>query len=453
VTAPPLKRSNINFAIRVFLDRLATDNGGATQAAPDLGPGNAYEYGKQYDPFNLGVGADCSGSAGIFIGAALYGPQGMKWDRLFTTESFPGPFPGFRQVSRDDLLNNYYPIKVCIGHHGGGEDSHMHISIDGVVMESNGSSGTCTAGHGAMSDTDPYWNDWWVYDGPIIEDTAWRQPMSYSRGLDYAGGRISGASLRANGISFVCRYLTDGGPGLPGKQLLPDEFADLIANGIAVVFNWETTADRMLDGYGAGVADAQQGLAYVRSLPGAPQDPVIYFSCDFDEAPSQDQAVEDYLRGAASVLGGMDKVGIYGAYYICTRAQAAVGVKYIWQTEAWSGGNITSAANIVQRNGLGYFYVDGVQCDINEAHTDDFGQFLPGAPSAPSDPAPAPADPAPAAGIFAVAKPADQAGQVSFMYDQMMIRWGFLGGRTEAEVLGAIAEKLGVPGCVDPLKN
>lgn len=447
--APALKRSNINFAWRVFLDRLATDNGGATLAAPDLGPGNEYEYGEQYDPYNLGKGADCSGSAGIFIGAAVNGPAGMKWARLFSTETFPGPFAGlFRQVSQAEFLKSTAPIKVAIGHHGGGEDSHMHISIDGIVMESNGSSGTCTAGHGAMTDTDPYWNDWWVYDGGIEEDTTRRQPMGYPRGLDYAGGRISGATLKANGIAFVCRYLTDGGSGLPGKQLLPDEFADLVANGIAVVFNFETTADRMLDGYDAGVADAQYSLNYIRSLPGGPQNPVVYFSCDFDEAPNQDQAVEDYLRGAASVLGGMDKVGIYGAFYICTRAQAAVGVKYIWQTEAWSGGNITSAVNIMQRNGLGFATVGGVQCDVNEAHTDDFGQFVPGAPVVDQ-----PAPPADAPNAPAIPKPADDLALDGQVWDQMLLRWDMLGKRTPVEVWAAIGEKLGVPGCFDPLRS
>ena len=37
-------------------------------------------------------------------------------------------------------------------------------------------------------------------------------------------------------------------------------------------------------------------------------------------------------------------------------------------------------ANIMQRNGLGYMTIDGIQRDINEAHTDDIGAFVPGAP-------------------------------------------------------------------------
>jgi hypothetical protein len=58
-----------------------------------------------------------------------------------------------------------------------------------------------------------------------------------------------------------------------------------------------------------------------------------------------------------------------------TRALDAGVVTYAWQTEAWSGGNIDSRVNIVQRNSLGYTWVDGVECDVDEAHTADYGQW------------------------------------------------------------------------------
>lgn len=351
-------RSNINFAKKLFLDRL----------------GDRYLYGGVFDPFRLNISADCSGLCGIVIGAALYG-TGMSWGRKFSTESFPGPFSGFRKTTRADLEKGNYPIKVMIHHGGGGPNSHMAMILDGVMMESNGSHGVCTTPDKTTSMS--YWNAFWVYDDKIIDDTSWRQPMSMPFGVDYAGGRISAAALKAAGVSFVCRYLTDGGSALPGKLLLPDEFVDLTSNGIDVVFNWETTATFMLNGWNQGVQDATRALRYIRALPGVPEGfwPIVYFSCDFDEAPHQDAVVQSYLEGAASVLNGMDHVGIYGAYWVSTRMQKACGVKYIWQTEAWSGGNVTSAVNIMQRNGAGFKYISGVQCDINEAHTEDFGQY------------------------------------------------------------------------------
>lgn len=431
-----LLRSNIEFAKRVFLDRLTTDAQPLLQPAHiDEGPGDEYEYAGVFDPYNFGIGADCSGLCGIVLGAAINGPNAMSWSRLFSTETFPGPLPGFRRTTQADLVNGNYPLKVCIMHGGGGPDSHMACQIDGWDMESNGDYGVCTMPPEITGIASNYWDTWWVWDGPITEDTTWRQPMSYPRGLDYAGGHISGASLAANGISFVCRYLSSGGSSLPYKQLTADEFADLTAHKIPVVFNWETTSNFMLGGFSAGIADAQTALTYIQSLPGVPHgyQPTVYFSCDFDEAPDQDTPVEQYLEGAASVLGGMDHVGIYGAYYICTRAQAVTGVKYIWQTEAWSGGYITSAVNIMQRNSLGYQTIDGVQCDINEAHTDDIGAFVPSAPAPAPPPTPAPS------GLIPPDKPTDPNQLISEIWDQLRISWPQLGNRT---LVDAVAELL-----------
>lgn len=380
-----LLRSNIEFAKRVFLDRLTTDQ--QPLADPkniDGGPGDEYSYAGVGDCTNFGIGFDCSGLCGVVLAIAVYGPQyfaGKGYFRLFSTETFPGPLQGFRRTTWADCVNGDYPIKVMIMHGGGGPDSHMACWIDGWNMESN-SSGLCTDPGEVTGVASNYWNDWWVFDGPITEDTTYRTPMTYPRGLDYAGGRISGASLKANGISFVCRYLTDGGAGLPGKQLLPDEFADLNANGIKVAFNWETTANFMLNGAAQGTSDAQQALNYIRSLPGVPADyqPVVYFSADFDATPEQQQPINEYLSAAAQVLGGTQYVGIYGGYWPLSRALDAGVCKYAWQTEAWSGGNVDSRINIMQRNGLGYQTLDGVQCDIDEAHADDFGQFVPPPP-------------------------------------------------------------------------
>lgn len=370
-----LKRSNVEFSKRVFLDRLTVDDQGvADKLRPDNGPGNDYEYGGVFNPFNLGVGADCSGIAGTAISAALYG-SGMQWARFFSTESFPGPFAGFKKVGKATLLQSNSPIKVAIMHGGGGPNSHMNIEIDGVLMESSGSYGVCTTGSGAIPQNSNFWNAWWIYDGKIIEDTTWRQPMEYLQGVDYAGGRISGADLKKAGVKFVCRYLTDGGKQLPGKQLLANEFDDLMKNDIAVVFNWETTANFMLGGAAQAERDAATALNYIRSLPGAPQHPVVYFSADWDATPAQQVPINAYLAKAAEILGGPDKVGIYGGYWPLSRALNAGVCKYAWQTEAWSGGNVDSRINIMQRNRLGYKYIAGIPCDVNEAHTDDFGQW------------------------------------------------------------------------------
>lgn len=190
-------------------------------------------------------------------------------------------------------------------------------------------------------------------------------------GLDYAGGRPDPEAIRAAGFDFVVRYLSDGGPGLPGKLLTPDEADALRAAGVDIVSNWETTADRMRAGYDAGVYDATAARAQVLTCGGRPDRP-IYFSADWDAAPEDQTAIDDYLRGAASVLGAHN-VGIYGGYWPASRALNDGVAEWEWQTDAWSGGQADDRRKMHQR--IGTAVVDGVQCDINEALADDFGQW------------------------------------------------------------------------------
>jgi hypothetical protein len=397
-TPAPL-RSNVEFAKRVFLDRLTTDAQPLLQPANiDEGPGDEYDYAGVGDSGNFGVGFDCSGLDGVVLAIAIFGPRyfaGTGYTRLFSTETFPGPLPGFRRTTQADLLAGDYPIKVCIGHYGGGPDSHMACQIDGWDMESNGDFGVCTEPPQITGIGSSYWNDWWVWDGQITEDTNWRQPMTYPRGLDYAGGDIAGADLTGAGITFVCRYVASGGTELPAKQLTAGEFTDLVNNGIGVVFNWEVDASAALNGASQGTADAQAALANVLALPGIPQgyQPVIYFSVDFDATPDNQTPINAYLQAAAAVLGGAAFVGIYGGYWPLSRALDAGVCQWAWQTEAWSGGNIDSRVNIMQRNSLGYQTIGGVQADVDEAHTANFGQFTPAAAPPPPPPPPAAPDP------------------------------------------------------------
>lgn len=196
-------------------------------------------------------------------------------------------------------------------------------------------------------------------------------------GLDYAGDRPGGAAIAAAGYGFVVRYLTTGGPGLPGKLLTLPEYADLQSHGVAIAVNWETSADRMKTGHGAGVSDAQAADVVVRAL-GHPSDRPIYFSADFDATPADQAEIDDYLRGVASVIG-LSRAGVYGGYYVVKRCLDNHTATWAWQTMAWSGGQVDPRAHLVQR--IGYVTVGGVQCDVNEAMQADFGQHLGSAPT------------------------------------------------------------------------
>lgn len=190
-------------------------------------------------------------------------------------------------------------------------------------------------------------------------------------GVDYAGGKPGGAALAAAGFSFAARYLTSGGPGLPGKLLTPQEYLDLQAHGIAVVANWETTATRMLGGFNAGVLDAQSAQAQL-VVVGHPLDRPVFFSADWDATPTQQAPIDAYLRGAATVLGAQ-RVGVYSGYWVVSRCLDNGSAVWAWQAMAWSGGNVDPRAHLVQH--IETVVVDGVECDVNQAQQlPDYGQ-------------------------------------------------------------------------------
>lgn len=195
-------------------------------------------------------------------------------------------------------------------------------------------------------------------------------------GLDYAGGRPGGAAIVANGYQFVVRYLSSGGPGLPGKLLTADEYADLQRAGVAVACNWETSETRMLGGRAAGHSDALAAAAVCLAL-GHPTDRPIYFSADWDASPAQQTAIDDYLAGAADAIG-LARVGVYGGYWVVKRCLDNGTARWAWQASAWSPTNpdgsrkVDPRAHLFQR--LTGAIVNGVPCDINEARQLDFGQ-------------------------------------------------------------------------------
>jgi murein DD-endopeptidase MepM/ murein hydrolase activator NlpD len=198
-------------------------------------------------------------------------------------------------------------------------------------------------------------------------------------GLDYAAGRPAAANIVGAGYQFVVRYLTDGGPELPGKLLTPGEAMALADAGVFIVSNFETTADRALAGWDAGAEDAARAIGQVLDCGGRHDRP-IYFSVDFDATPEQQTVIDEYLMGAASVISG-EWVGIYAGYWPLKRALDAGTAAWGWQTQAWSGGLVDERAKLLQLNNDGYATIDGIDCDQNVAMASDYGQWLPAPPA------------------------------------------------------------------------
>jgi hypothetical protein len=146
----------------------------------------------------------------------------------------------------------------------------------------------------------------------------------------------------------------------------------LKAAGIRIVSNFECWADRPLDGYSAGVADAKVAVKNTVNA-GGPSNAVIYFSVDFDATSAQLRGpVADYFLGAISVIG-INRVGVYGGYRTIGSLANQGLATWLWQTYAWSSGNWDPRANIRQvRNGVA---VCGGDTDIDEQHTASIGAW------------------------------------------------------------------------------
>jgi hypothetical protein len=179
--------------------------------------------------------------------------------------------------------------------------------------------------------------------------------------MDYEGG-LSIATLQANGVQFVCRYLSDGLP----KDITKQELDSLLGAGIAVVLNWETNGQTPSSAQGAADARAAQQEAATLGLG----DAVIYFSADFDPTDKTDE-INAYMTGVASVLG-KERTGLYSGYAgIQAYFDAGIG-DYGWQTYAWSSGQWDTRAQLQQWNNSVVW--DGTQVDQDRATTTDYGQ-------------------------------------------------------------------------------
>ena len=184
--APPgIPQANVDLAMSIFKARI----------------GNPYVYGGAWSPTDIHAGTDCSGMVGCILEALTKGPA-MSWAHNVTTESWgynygadlavpvgtvgpygtvcvgdaqPGPAPTVYppQIPADAAAVIY------LMHGGGGENSHVMISVAGTTMETGGPHND-TGGVGkyaspngpATATDDPEWTDIWVLPGPIVPAAA-----------------------------------------------------------------------------------------------------------------------------------------------------------------------------------------------------------------------------------------------------------------------------------------
>lgn len=224
--------------------------------------------------------------------------------------------------------------------------------------------------------------------------------MTVIEGVDFSRGGIpSAASLRAEGKHFKGRYaVSDKSPD--GRGYTASEYKQDVADGFDMFLFWEGQESGMLGGFAAGVAAAQNAQGNIELALMPPTIPV-YFACDFDATPEQQAAIDDYLRGCASVIG-LPRTKIYGGFWVVSRCIANGTASGSCQTSAWSGGQWFAGNDLEQ---YGYnLIIDGVNCDAVRALKDNYGQaskFVaqPPHPDPVPEPAPKPKPPTTVPGI------------------------------------------------------
>lgn len=192
-------------------------------------------------------------------------------------------------------------------------------------------------------------------------------------GVDYSATAHalspSVTSLQDYGKRFVGRYIVnDKSPG--GRGITAAEYQRMTAGGIEVFLYWESSAAWMAEGFAAGVVAATNAMNNLRAV-GMPLEMPVYFACDWDAEPWQQDAIDDCLRGCASVIG-LERVGLYAGVYPLRRAMQNGTATWFCQTSAWSGGQILDGIHLYQ---YAYNqYIDGTNCDWVRAYQENYGQ-------------------------------------------------------------------------------
>jgi hypothetical protein len=156
---------------------------------------------------------------------------------------------------------------------------------------------------------------------------------------DYSFAHPEPTAFKLAGYDVVLRYLSH----TDDKNLTHPEAKALRRAGLSVGLVWETTADRALAGNPAGNQDRIDAEAMAAAL-GYPKTCVIFYAVDTDVSPD---AVDEYFGNVAK--GATHPVGVYGSLRVCEGMRAAGHVTYLWQTEAWSGTDVSKHAHIYQR--------------------------------------------------------------------------------------------------------
>ena len=210
-----------------------------------------------------------------------------------------------------------------------------------------------------------------------------------TKGCDFTSRSLTGATLKADGYAFCCRYVLNAPGGTLDKQMSAAEVREKSAHGIRIVSNFEWQAVPP-NSRATGKEHATACKAQLRRLR-APAWAPVYYSVDTAAHADDFNA---YARGWRDVYPA-DQLGVYGDGALFRQLKADGFVKYAWQSMSFSfPGNHNAdgrtwnhaGADIIQ---TGNGTINGHSVDFDTATVTHYGGWLLGE-SDPNTPTPPP---------------------------------------------------------------
>lgn len=440
--------------------------------------GNPYVYGGVYSS-NTDQGCDCSGLVGWVLEALTKGPTNMSWAHVVSTESWPydyssdtpatpgtvGPY-GTISVAHISDIPSSAALIIDIMHGGGGVNSHMNcVLLDGTILESNGSRGSCTNGTGGATPSNSEWTDHWYLPGPIInqEDIVT---------LYYPDVSNNNWNSHTDVINFLSQLVGEGFSGVAHKVSEGAGYADPYwqdcrvwceQNGLPCIgYHYVTTED----------PDAQ--AAQWNANQGGPN-AMLDFEANSGDIGNFWNVVNAFNAAGVNVamvylphwywqqIGspdlsafGPDQIALVSSAYPDVSSTYPDGDGYasvIYENSGgdagsgWApyGGATPTVWQFTDKAAVAGFSVD---CNAYLGTADELAKLFGSSVTPPPPPPPPPVTPS--SNPPAILKPVDPTSQIGQLWDQILIRWDMLGGRTVVEALAAIGQALKLSGFEPP---
>ncbi|QFG15033.1 lysin A [Mycobacterium phage QueenHazel] len=212
-----------------------------------------YGYGGVWSKNDVNRTTDCSGLVTHALDAVINGPN-MSWSRHgISTESYRyvggpgsrGPF-GTIRVARPQDIPADAAVKIGLMHGpGGGANSHMSCTIEGIACESSGSGGQRFGGSARHYNNSLY-HDWFYLPGPIVGSGASTPAQPQAPGAVYlgrdcsryecAGERVKALQARLNRDYPAYSDLDEDGEFGPLTEAVVKQFqlrSALVVDGVA----------------------------------------------------------------------------------------------------------------------------------------------------------------------------------------------------------------------------